>query len=179
MIPGSKVILRTFKDSDLLPVLELRNAASSQMSYNGQPLGTSSRFVAQFQKTGFWGPAEGGGQMLICGHDEALLGEIRFSETSAHIQTVSYMLFRQTDYGKGYATESLHLMTNYLFSTFSTLNRLQLYVHVENAGSIRVAEKCSYVREGIARETLFIGGRFCDQYCYSLLRREWIPSKVG
>ena len=173
MIIGSRIVLRTFREADVLSVLELKNDAARQMPYNGQPFGTQSQFMAQYRKTGFWGPEEGGGRMLICTPDDAYIGEIRFAETSSHIQTVSYMLFKKDAYGKGFATEALSLFRDYLFSTFSTLNRLQLYIHTENVGSIRVAEKCSFVREGIARATLFIEGRYCDQYLYSLLRSEW------
>ncbi len=173
MLQGSKVLLRNYKESDLASALELKCLAATQMPFNGQSFGTLARFAAHYHQTGFWGGAEGGGRMLICGNDQIILGEISFTETSTHIQTISYMLFRTSDYGKGYATETLRLFSDYLFSTFSNLNRLQLYVHVDNIGSTRVAEKCNFFREGIARETMFIGGRFCDQYLYSLLRKEW------
>lgn len=134
MLPGSKILLRTFKEADLLPVLEFRNAAALQMPYNGQPLSTHSQLASRYQKTGFWGQAEGGGRMLICGLDEALLGEIDFSETSTHTMTISYMLFRQSDYGKGYTAEALRPQLRFQFAADSNF-RSDTYDIRKEAGS--------------------------------------------
>jgi len=55
MIIGSRIVLRTFREADVLSVLELKNDAARQMPYNGQPFGTQSQFMAQYRKTGVLG----------------------------------------------------------------------------------------------------------------------------
>src|SRR5918992_4991305 len=52
--------------------------------------------------------------------------------------------------GKGVATRTLRLLTDWGFSELG-LERIELWIDAENAGSERVAERVGYVREGILR----------------------------
>ena len=57
---------------------------------------------------------------------------------------------------------------------FETRNmrRLQLTVVVGNLASKRVAEKCGFTSEGIARKAVFLRGHNVDLEWFSLLREE-------
>ena len=75
--------------------------------------------------------------------------------------------------GKGYGTEALRLLTNYLFREYP-INKLYAYVSTNNIPSIRMLEKVGFKREGKLREHVWKSdGRFGDVYIYGLLRREW------
>jgi RimJ/RimL family protein N-acetyltransferase len=52
--------------------------------------------------------------------------------------------------GRGVATAALRLLTGWGFAERGLL-RLELLISVDNAASIRVAERCGYVREGVLR----------------------------
>lgn len=68
-------------------------------------------------------------------------------------------------------TEALPLLARYLFET-RTLRRLQLTVVVGNLASKRVAAKCGFTGEGIARKAVFLRGRHVDLEWFSLLREQ-------
>lgn len=52
--------------------------------------------------------------------------------------------------GHGFATEMLRLLTRWAFEELGAL-RIELVINVDNAASERVAERCGYTREGVAR----------------------------
>jgi [ribosomal protein S5]-alanine N-acetyltransferase len=52
--------------------------------------------------------------------------------------------------GKGVATRTLRLLTNWGFSQLG-LERIELWIDTTNPGSERVAERVGYVREGVMR----------------------------
>jgi RimJ/RimL family protein N-acetyltransferase len=76
--------------------------------------------------------------------------------------------------GKGYCTEALQLMLDYLFLS-TDVSRVQVSVSVRNKASQRVAEKAGFTREGTTRRTTS-GER--DSYVYSILREEWKEPKI-
>ena len=74
--------------------------------------------------------------------------------------------------GKGYMTEALQLFSAYLYKTKPTMLRLTLLIRSDNIGSIRVAEKCGYMREGTLRNAWVDDGKPYTMEIYSLLRDE-------
>src|SRR4051794_17020388 len=52
--------------------------------------------------------------------------------------------------GRGAAREMLRQLTDWAFRELAAL-RIVLYIDVDNPGSIRVAERCGYRREGVLR----------------------------
>ncbi len=54
-------------------------------------------------------------------------------------------------WGKGYASQALGLVKDFLFCHSEAI-RLQAVVEPDNVASIRVLEKCGYVREGLLRK---------------------------
>ena len=68
-------------------------------------------------------------------------------------------------------TEALSLLVRYLFDT-KKVNRLELTTLVGNAASKRVAEKCGFKSEGIARQAVFHRGENVDLERFSILREE-------
>jgi RimJ/RimL family protein N-acetyltransferase len=85
---------------------------------------------------------------------------------------LSYLIFGEQHAGKGYTTQAVQLLTEYLFAGKRT-NRLQLNIHPDNAASRRVAEKAGYTFEGLMRGCWFHGGRYHDLEIWSVLRDEF------
>ena len=72
--------------------------------------------------------------------------------------------------GRGVATEALRLLTEWGFE--HDLERLELRINVDNDASMRVAERCGYVREGMLRSVHFKAGTRTDVVVYSRLRSD-------
>ena len=78
---------------------------------------------------------------------------------------------------KGYATESIMIMIDYLFLS-KNLERIQAKTDPENIASCKALEKAGFKREGILRKTFFNRGKWKDDCMYSILREEWKEPKI-
>jgi RimJ/RimL family protein N-acetyltransferase len=79
--------------------------------------------------------------------------------------------------GKGYCTEAVKIMADYLFLSKNTM-RIQAQTDVRNVASQRVLEKVGLKKEGTLRKSLFIRGEWRDSFLYSILREEWKEPKI-
>lgn len=83
-----------------------------------------------------------------------------------------------SDRGKGYGTEAIKIMVDYLFMT-KDIPRIQAVTNIQNKVSQRVLEKAGFTKEGTLRKALWTGkGRWTDGYLYSILREEWKTPKI-
>ena len=78
---------------------------------------------------------------------------------------------------KGYTTEAVRLIVDYLFSTKKEIERIESVTDVENMPSQRVLEKNGFKLEGELRKRFFNKGEYRNEYVYSLLREEWEKMK--
>lgn len=76
----------------------------------------------------------------------------------------------------GIATEATSAMLRQGFETLK-LHKITLRIAVGNEGSLRVAEKLGFTREGILREELRVGGRWLDHVIFSMLDHEHKASR--
>jgi len=74
--------------------------------------------------------------------------------------------------GKGYGTESIRIIVDYLFLSKETV-RVQAITDVDNLASQKVLEKNRFKKEGTIRKSAFIRGEWRDCLIYSILREEW------
>lgn len=81
--------------------------------------------------------------------------------------------------GQGYATEGVAAMLAVAFHPDgAALHRVQANILPRNARSLRVAEKCGFRREGLARAYLEIAGVWEDHVMTAIVREEWL-ARVG
>lgn len=69
-----------------------------------------------------------------------------------------------------HVTEAVQLLVDYLFAT-KQQHRIQLVIVPQNVASRRIAVKCGFVEEGVARGAFFNDGRNQDVLIYSLVDR--------
>ncbi|AJH15693.1 GNAT family N-acetyltransferase [Myroides profundi] len=72
--------------------------------------------------------------------------------------------------GKGYITEALQAIVHYGFSTMK-LHSIEALLDPENIGSMKVLEKCGFIKEGHLKENWFFDGQFLDTVIYSKLNK--------
>lgn len=77
--------------------------------------------------------------------------------------------------GRGIATEAVTALLDLAFAPAPGgvgLHRVQANIMPSNARSVRVAEKCGFRREGLAKDYLKIAGAWQDHYMYAKLAEE-------
>lgn len=174
MLRGTGITLRPVREADLDAMYD----AHVDIGNRGEffPLGVLSEaaFKKQFADTGFWQRDEG--TLLITAADAPMAGHIEFFKPVNYWDAfeLSYQLYDPQFSGRGWVSEAVQLMTDYLFSA-KKQNRIQLVIAPENAASRRIAEKCGFQLEGTARGAFFNGGRSQDVLIYSLLRDDPRP----
>ena len=114
---------------------------------------------------------------IIQKKDGTRIGDIHHGLNQPHeLMEIHYWLV-QNKRNKGYATEAVQLMVDYLFLS-KELVRVQAIVDVRNKASQRVLEKAVFKREGTIRNCYFNRGAWRDYYLFSILREEWKEPKI-
>ena len=126
-----------------------------------------SRLTILFDSHGFW-QEEAGAVAIYSGN---LKGTIQFfrSGPCIHGYELGYVIHDQKEWGKGYASAGLRLLSQKLFEERPQAVRHQLTIECGNTASWKVAERCGFVREGILRSAGF-GDKPADTFVYSAVR---------
>ena len=107
--------------------------------------------------------------------DGTKIGEIGHFMFGKLLEIYYYLL--TSERGKGYGTEAIMIMVDYLFLS-RELMRVQATPDVSNIASQRALEKAGFTKEGIIRKSAFNRGKWCDDCLYSILREEWKEPKI-
>lgn len=173
MIRGQNISLRTVREVDFDYLFEQWSDVANRGDYYPLKLPSQIDYRKRFQEHGLW--EENNGTMIIWA-EEKIVGLIAFFPAMYYSGfEIGYILFDTTSRNKGYMTEALALLVNFLFGT-KKINRLQLTVMPGNVASKRVAQKCGFQLEGVMRGAIFHRGTHHDLEMYSLLRHEVKPS---
>lgn len=74
---------------------------------------------------------------------------------------------------KGYATEIMKSVIDYLFSTLKK-HRIYTSIDPENSNSIKLLERLGFRKEAYFKESYFNNGKWTDDVVYAMLNKEWI-----
>jgi len=91
-------------------------------------------------------------------------------QPSQHVE-IGYALVPK-EKGKGYGTEALQIMVDYLFLA-KNIMRIQATTDIRNVASQRILEKAGFQKEGTIRQAGFVRGQWQNDHLYSILREEW------
>jgi len=171
MIKGANVQLRMVREGDLELLFEYASDIEGRGPYYPFFLVSEPRLKQQFEETGFW--KDDFGELLVCDLDDRMLGSLSFFKAAPYFDgyEVAARLFDLSLRDRGIMTEALSLF-NYLLFAVKKINRLEARIMSGNGASKRMAEKCGYRFEGVAREAVFHLGAYRDMEVYSLLRSE-------
>jgi ribosomal-protein-alanine N-acetyltransferase len=106
--------------------------------------------------------------------DSPLIGTCgfnRYERIDTRRGVVGYDLSR-AHWGHGYVPEAMAAVVRYGFEELG-LNRIEAYIEPKNRPSVRVMEKLGFTREGLLRQFAYYRRALRDQYCFSLLAKEW------
>jgi [ribosomal protein S5]-alanine N-acetyltransferase len=179
MLFGQRVHLRPVRESDLDALYDAHVDVRNRGGYF--PLGVKSEpaFKRSFAETGFWEKEEG--MLVILDAEERIVGHIEFFRAVSYWDAfeLSYQLYDEQFAGKGYTSEAVQLLVDWIFDN-KKFHRVHLMIVPENGASRRIAEKCGFQLEGTVRGAMFTAGQNVDLLMYSLLRtdpRPWHASQ--
>jgi [ribosomal protein S5]-alanine N-acetyltransferase len=114
---------------------------------------------------------------LLFAHDDEqrLIGQARFSQISRG-PFCNAMLGYTIDAaheGRGLMREALHAALADVFGPRVALHRVQANARPENERSLRLLDRLGFVREGLAREYLFIDGAWRDHLMMARRAPDW------
>ena len=96
------------------------------------------------------------------------IGIAPLSDVYARSAEIGYFL-GEPHWNRGIATEAVQACTEYAFRELGFV-RLQAGIFEWNTPSMRVLEKCGYVREGVLRKSVWKDGALVDSVLYARLR---------
>ncbi|WP_462280967.1 GNAT family N-acetyltransferase [Salinivirga cyanobacteriivorans] len=73
---------------------------------------------------------------------------------------------------KGYATESIKKVIDYLFNTLNK-HRIITSIDPENASSIKLVERLGFRKEAHFVESIYMNGKWVDDLIYAMLEKDW------
>ena len=102
------------------------------------------------------------------------IGNISLKDNSAnkYYSEISVMIGNKDEWGKGYATEAITLLTDYCFRV-RNIHKLRAGAVVDNVGCIKAFTNAGYRKETIEAEAVFCEGKFRDIVIMSYLKKEW------
>jgi aminoglycoside 6'-N-acetyltransferase len=171
-----RLLIRNFTASDLETFLAYRNDPEVAR-YQSWPLPYTREkgeaFIREMQD--LHAPKQGDWLQLALELKETgtHIGDIAFGVKQEDIHQCSVGFSIASAYQKkGYATEALTALLDYLFEDVD-MHRVVADCDTENVGSWKTMEKLGFRREAHFVESLLIGKEYTSEYYYGLLQREW------
>ena len=173
MLKGTSITLRPVRESDLNTLHQFHVDIANRGEFYPRGVVSEVRFRKDFQENGLWDRDEG--MLVIVTPEDEILGHIEFFKTVNYLDEyeLGYQVYSEEHRGKGITSQAVNLLVTYLFET-KQVNRIRLIIHTDNAASRRVAEKCGFQYEGIARGAWYNGGRHHDVAVYAILHDDVI-----
>ena len=175
MLEGKKVNLRVMEKDDLPLFAEWYNSPE----FMSEALFPAQRSMAETEKAFLEPNPHDSNRFIIEKKDGTKIGTIsHFNMLSpvGKLLEIGYALI-PSERGKGYCTEAVQLMVDYLFLTKET-PRIQALTLVKNVASQRVLERASFKKEGVMRKCFYIRGEWSDFAIFSIMREEWKEPKI-
>jgi RimJ/RimL family protein N-acetyltransferase len=173
MLKGKTISLRPVREADLDQLYAFHVDIDNRGDYFPRGIMAEPVFRKHFQENGFWSKEEG--TLLIVTPQDEIIGHIEFFKTVNYLDEfeLSYQIYERANWGKGATSEAVQLLVRYLFET-KQVNRIRLIIHPDNAASRRLAEKCGFQYEGIARGAWYNRGKHHDVTVYGILHADVI-----
>ncbi len=175
MLEGKKVNLRVIDTEDISTYAEWMN----DRAFVGEFFIPRQRAHSDYEK-GFKERSPDSETLIIETKDGTKAGWITFFLSRfggyATSTEIGYMLAPEHR-GKGYCTEAVTIILDYLFLLQKT-ERIQAVIADENVASKRILEKTGFEREGVLRKLVYSIGKWWNVTVYSILREEWKEPRI-
>ena len=115
--------------------------------------------------------------VIITSDDNLVIGDlgVHFIDEEGFQAEIGCTL-RKDQQGKGYATESLSTLIDYLFQSLDK-HRIVASIDPRNLSSIKMLERLKFRKEAHFKKSLLINGEWVDDMVYAILGEEWVNEK--
>lgn len=169
IIQGGKIVPRAVEEADNAMLLSLINDPDTEIM-----LGGSSWPVSEAEQLKWFEHQERSRDVLRCivalKEDGKAIGTIILSEIDQKNATghIHIKMSKDGGRGKGYGTDAVNTMVQYAFEELR-LNCIYANILSYNEASVRLFERCGFMKDGILRQRVFKKGQFYDLFYYSRL----------
>ena len=175
MLEGRNVDLKLIEKEDIPQLLEMRNRPEFWGNYESPWQTTKADTEKIFDQQ------KGIKRFFIQKKDGTRVGTMSSWDVVPEERTefgleIGYLM-QPIERGKGYCTEAVHLLLDYLFLTYPVV-RIQAHTNVGNLASQRVLEKAGFKKEGTIRKGYYSRGKHTDGFTFSILKEEWNGPKM-
>lgn len=172
MIKNRRITLRHVTESDLPILTKIAADFVARGEFNPSRITSPQTIRKRFQDNGF--STDDFEQLLICNESNEVIGDVVHFQAKRYstAREIGWLIYEPANRNLGYATEAVAALVDYLFKSFP-INRIECSAATENHASIRLAEKCGLIREGILRGLVFVKGVYMDNVLFSILRSDW------
>jgi RimJ/RimL family protein N-acetyltransferase len=176
LLEGKNVNLKIMEKDDVEFLMELRNDTNSLPYVSVKHL-SKTEITKEFDNPAPLALLTERKQFIIEKKDGTKIGSIRhwLVQPSKQIEVGYFMT--PTERTKGYASEAVQIMVDYLFLS-KDIVRIQAWTDARNVASQKVLEKASFTKEGTIRKSFFNRGEWRDTYVYGILREEWKEPRI-
>ncbi len=100
--------------------------------------------------------------------DGEVVGWISANNFNDHSCAIGYWL-AEKHWGKGLMTKIVKQFVRAIFKKYK-FKRIEAHVYGHNIGSMRVLEKCGFIKEGVLRKKYLKDGKYLDAHVYAKLK---------
>lgn len=175
MFKTNRLQIRKFKSlNDVKLFVTLYNDLKERSIHDHLEVTNLEEKISKFKNTGF--DDDKNTHYIIYDENNNFIGTIGYKRESDFELTLGYRILKHEYRQLGYMSEALESFVEYIFKYKKDVQRLSLYIHSENVGSKKIAEKYGFSYEGSMREAYKYRGKTVDFEIYSLLRKEYKES---
>jgi RimJ/RimL family protein N-acetyltransferase len=179
-LAGPRVVLRRFRPQDVAEFVAYRShpeVARYQSWDAPYPLEEGERFVRQMMTAHPDTPGEWFQFAAALRATGQLIGDCAAIPRADDPSQCEIGFTIAPEYqGRGYATEAVRLLVDYLFARGK--HRITASCDARNTASAAVLERLAMRQEGHLRQSTWAKGEWTDDLLYALLRDEWQNASV-
>ena len=176
MIKNLRITLRHVTEADLPLLTEVSGDPVARGEFNPTRIASPHSLRKRFLDNGF--ATDENEMFLICDESDSVIGDVGHFQAKRYSTSreIGWSIYDPEKRNRGYATEAVTALVDYLFKSYP-INRVECCTSTENHASLRLAEKCGFVREGVLRGLVFVAGVHVDDVVLSLLRADWVQAR--
>jgi len=175
LLEGRQVNLRVIEKEDL----KIYQQWFNDINFQGEFLFVRQQSLAEMEKRMFSDFSDDWATFIVEKKDGTRIGSVLQFKSNLAFQDLVEIgcLIKKEERGKGYSTEAVEIIVDYLF-LLKDIHRIQALTDVENIAAQRVLEKTCFTKEGIIRNAIYMRGKRRDGLLYSITREDWEHPKI-
>ncbi len=173
---SEQLCLRSFEysDAEILSSYRSEPEILKFQDFNPTNIATALKYIEENKKNEFGEPDEWVQVAIAIENSNCLIGDIGVKITIGDNRyAIVGITISTKEQRKGYATQAMNLMLSILFEKYDCEKVVAMIIS-ENIPSIRFFQSLGFKMEPSYNEQFLFKGKWSNEYCFSLLRNEWV-----